>query len=325
MKNSKVESHQIIDLSILKEVNEFIDDTNWYVTCINNPKIASFNKFFKLLSVEHQQAIIDNDFKSWPLVAKIKPNGIWEGLDLELDEYGNIPVEQIVKTASIVRQAYGWNDESTARRAPVIYKLFQYINSEYLDNRFTLDGVPEEIGGCRQLFYDENEKGMPYWGQDAGPSGSRYDEREPTEVWTAYANAKTPVAWNLFSSARKFAQLPNRTISNSAHRDWHGMYGDDESDIDGCYTMIVPVNETWKFGEGLELILYETVPPGPNVSVHDRRGYGVGEPTHIFPHKPGLVVLYPSNTIHTTTAPGTMQNNPVLGKNVVFRIRRKPV
>ena len=262
------------------------------------------------------------------MISKINPDGRWPGQDFKIDDstfkYA-LDTGKIVKSMSIIRQPYGWDDASTARRAPAIFKLFQHINETLLDNRFTLDGVPEEISGTRHLFYDDNEKDIPGWGTDVGPTGSRYDEKSPNEVWTAYANAKTPVAWNFLSSARIFAKLDNRTISNGAHRDWHGMYGDDDSDVAGCYTMVVPVNEVWQYGEGLELVLYETIPPGPNVSVHDRRGYGVGCPTHIFPHKPGLVVLYPATTIHTTTGPGTSGNNPSLGKNVVFRIRKKSV
>ena len=329
MKNPLVESHQMLDLSILKEVNEFIDDTNWYVTVGNDYNLPLFKSFFSKLPAEQQAFLRSRKDFSWPLISKINPDGTWPGQHLNITDtkegkIGDISIDQVVRSLSIIRQPYGWDDVSTERRAPVIYKLFKYINETLLDSRFTLDGVPEEVGSCRHLFYEESTSDMPFWGTDVGPSGSRYDEKEPTEVWTAYANAKTPVAWNFLSSAKRFAGTPNRTVSNGAHRDWHGMYGADESEVDGCYTMIVPVNETWKYGEGLELVLYETIPPGPDVSVHDRRGYGVGEPTHIFPHKPGLVVLYPASCIHTTTGPGTMINNPVLGKNVVFRIKRKP-
>jgi hypothetical protein len=320
MQNSKVESHQITDLSILQEVNEFIDDTNWYVMSGNDINLPFFKQFFEQLPAE-QQEFLKSELsrrhdRPFPLISKINANGHWPGQN-------SADVNQIIKSLSIVRQPYGWDDASTASRAPVIYKLFQYINKTLLDNRFTLDGVPEEISGTRHMFYDENYKDMPHWGTGVGPSGSIYDEKFPIEVWTAYANAKTPTTWNFLSSTKRFAGLDNRTISNGAHRDWHGMYGEDESEVDGCYTMVVPVNLTWKYGEGLELILYETIPPGPDTSVHDRRGYGVGKPTHIFPHTPGLVVLYPATTIHTTTAPGTHVNHAVLGKNVVFRIRKK--
>lgn len=321
MKNSRVESYQILDLSILKQVNEFIDDTNWYTVCANNYNTPMFKPFFDKFPIEQQTAIQNRTDFAWPLISKINPNGLWPGQTL--NELGEIPLDQIVKTFSIIRQPYGWNESSTARRAPVIYNFFQYINNEFFNNNLTLAGEPEEISGARHLWYDENEKELPNWGKDIGPTGSRYDERDPLEVWTAYANAKTPTSWNLLSTARRIAKLPNRTISNGAHRDWHGMYGDDETDIENSYTMVIPVNEVWKYGEGLELILYDTIPPGPDVSVHDRRGYGVGEPTHIFPHKPGLIAMYPASTIHTTTAPGTLINNSVLGKNVVFRVKKK--
>jgi len=323
MSNSKVESYQLEDLSILKEVNEFIDASNWYVVVLNNPRLGFLKPLFESLPLAQRLEVLKKPSPVWPLISKISPDGLWPGQDLTPNDVGELPIERLLRPISMIRQPYGWDDASTARRAPVIYKLFQHINSTYLDNRFTLDGIPEEVSGSRCLWYDDNEKEIPNWGNDVGSSGSRYDEHNPSTIWTAYANGKTPLAWNLFSSARRIAFLGNKGISNSAHRDYDGNYGEDESNANGCYTMIVSVNETWKYGEGLEIILYDTIPPGPNVSVHDRRGYGVGKPTHIFPHAPGQIILYPATTIHTTTSPGTIANNPNLGKNVVFRIKEK--
>jgi hypothetical protein len=304
-----ITSHQIENSALLREVNEFIDNTNWYVLALNRPTDLYLHQYLSRFTNSNNQR--------FPLISKINPDGTWPGQDLSPDENGNIPVDHIIKTVSIIRQPYGWDDASTARRAPPIYKLFQYVNSTFFDNSFTLDGFPEEVTGARHLFYDENEKDIPGWGTSVGPSGSRYDEGQPDSVWTAYANGKTP-------ATRRMALNFNRGISNGAHRDWDGMWGEENSGSDDdIYSIIVCVNETWKYGEGLEIILYETIPPGPDVSVHERRGYGVGRPTHIFPHAPGQVILFPAKTIHTTTAPGTIANNSVLGKNVVFRVRKK--
>jgi len=299
-----IETHQIEDLSILDPVNEFISQTDWYCLA-KRPSGPQNPESLKAAPTVVVKSIIDPVTGTWPFQ-----------VDVPRDEFGFIPRNHTLKTTSIMRQGYGWDDASTARRAPVIYAFFQYLNSTFFNNSFTLDGVPEEVSGSRHLWYDESEREhIPGWGTDVGPSGRADDELEPTPVWTAYANAKTPATTRL-------ALKNNRGLSNGAHRDWYGTHDTPESEADGLYTLLVNMNPTWKYSNGVELVFHETLPPSDDVGVHNRRGYGVGRPTHIFGHTPGLVILYPASAIHTTTSPGAQ--DAFLASKVAFRVKRKP-
>jgi len=289
-----VEHHYIKDLSILDEVNDFVDNTDWYVVAAKPDGPSGI----KVITIK----------------SKIMQDGSWPNQKVYNDKFGNIDAECFLTVLSIIRQPYGWNDLSTERRAPAVYKVFQYINKQFFDNSFTLDGIGEEVSGSRHLWYDEAEKDIPNWGKDFGPNG-RYDIRNPTPIWTAYANGSSKLT-------RRYPGRNNNGLSNGAHRDWFGMWDDPQDSAVGCYTLLVNLNYNWKYSEANELIFYETVPPSENVAVHESRGFGVGRPTQIFGMEPGLVILYPATAIHVTNVLG----RPLSGgfsKRLAFRVRRK--
>lgn len=279
----QVESHQIEDLSLLDEVNAFIDQSDWYV--LGKPTLDT----------------------SVLIKKRIHPDGYWIGQKV-IRNLTDFDPRMIVDTASIIRQPYGWDDESTARRAPIIYKLFQYVSSTFFNNSFTLDGVGEEVVGSDHLFFEEENSTIPNWKKE-------HDQVNASPVWTAYCNGGSPLS-------RRRGSIRFRNVDNGAHRDWYGQYGDSEEDVAECYTLLICANKTWKYTHGNDLILYETVPPSFEVDVHRTRGYGVGKPTHIFGHTPGLVILYGATVIHASSLGGRPLNSP-LSKRIAFRVRRK--
>jgi len=288
-----VKTYQL-DLAMLDEVNNFVDNTNWYV-CYHDISIT------KQGPVTHYETRIDN-------------KGVLLDCDPKTDADGYIYAR------AIIRQGYGWNEESIKRRALPIYNLFKHINSTFLNNKFTLDGIPEEIAGSRHIFYDgENKVDLPNWGKDTGPNGKK-DERHPTPVWTAYANGKSTKV----RRSRGSMTGGNVGISNGAHRDWDQDYIPGQPELTDVFSMIVCINKSWKYTEGGEIVFHETIPPSEAVAVRSGRGYGIGRPTEIHGHIPGLVIVYPADAIHATLPRGKHENYNEFSKNVVFRIRRKP-
>jgi hypothetical protein len=100
-----------------------------------------------------------------------------------------------------------------------------------------------------------------------------------------------------------------------------------DSTVDGYYTLLVILNKQWKTTDGAQIIFYETIDPGEGVQTHWRRGYGIGNPSHIFGHVPGQVLLYPATAIHQTLAPNRKKPSSglpdVFAQKLAFRVRRK--
>ena len=313
----KIESHQIQDLSLLDEINEFVNNTDWYA--MSSLSDAYLQALDEGLITETTHSKNKKKFTETPesrnrqlvIKAKVDEQGLWPHHHLLPEED-----EGVLKLRSIVRQAYGWDEASVKRRALPVWNLFDYMNKTFFNNELTLDGHGEEVSGARHLWYDDNEKDIPGWGQDVGPNG-KFDERDPTPIFVAYANGKS-------SSTRRIAGANARGLSNGVHRDWDQNWSEDEIEDNGYYSLLVHINKEWAYSEAGEIIFYETVSPNDAIAVHERRGYGIGKPTHMFGHVPGSVILYPATALHATYGiQAKAASSKSFSKKIVYRVQRR--
>jgi len=311
-----IESHQLQNLSILDEVNTFVNNTDWYAMTEENDAYYQAVEEGLITQTEHalkkkKFSKRDGTFKQLTVKSKINEQGLWPH-----QKYLPKEAEGIIKLRSIVRQAYGWDEASIKRRALPVWNLFDYMNKTFFNNELTLDGHGEEVSGTRHLWYDLDETDIPNWGQDEGPFG-KFDERDPSPVFVAYANGKS-------SSTQRIAGNNNQGLSNGVHRDWDQNWDENEIEDNGYYSLLIHINKEWAYSEAGELIFYETLSPDDALSIHDRRGYGVGRPTHIFGHVPGSIVLYPATALHATYGvQGKRAMKESFSKKIVYRVQRK--
>ena len=310
----KIESHQIQDLSLLDEINEHVDNTDWYAMTERNDAYEQAVNEGILTETKHAQLkkIYSTDInKQQPIKARINEQGLWPHHHLLPEED-----DGILKLRSIVRQAYGWDETSIKRRALPVWNLFDYMNKTFFNNELTLDGHGEEVSGARHIWYDKGNMDIPGWGDDVGPKG-KFDERDPTPVFVAYANGKS-------SSTRRIAGANARGLSNGVHRDWDQNWDENEIEDNGYYSLLVHINKEWAYSEAGELLFYETISPDNALSVHERRGYGVGRPTHMFGHVPGSVILYPATALHATQGiQAKAASSRSFSKKIVYRVQRR--
>jgi hypothetical protein len=310
----KIESYQIQDLSLLDEINEYVDNTDWYAMTERNDAYEQALAEGILTETKHGQLkkiYSPNINKQLVIKARIDEQGLWPHHHLLPEEDNGVLVLR-----SIVRQAYGWDETSVKRRALPVWNLFDYMNKTFFNNELTLDGHAEEVSGARHIWYDQSEKDIPGWGEDVGPNG-KFDERDPTPVFVAYANGKS-------SSTRRIAGANARGLSNGVHRDWDQNWSEDEIEDNGYYSLLVHINKEWAYSEAGELLFYETVSPDNALSVHERRGYGVGRPTHMFGHVPGSVILYPATALHATHGiQAKAATSKSFSKKIVYRVQRR--
>ncbi len=279
----QIKKYYIKDLDLIKRVSDWVQQQTWYNVIDDSICVGS------RLSPEGE-----------PLDAEIPDDAVWN---------------------YIWRQAYGWDDASTQRRAPVIYELFQYVNREFLDNSFTLDGFGEEVDGGEMLWSDENHRDLPGWGE-------KFDAASGPRIWTAYANGRPPLNPKQDKNSRD-KKIP---IAAGPHRDWSASADTDPSEADGYYTILINLNQNWLPLDGGAITFHDTVPLNPNCDVHWKRGYGVGWPSYIVGHEPNLVLMYPATAIHNSHTPGKFRTwakhkmqKPMdhFLQRVGFRIRKK--
>jgi hypothetical protein len=265
---SKIETHYI-NINELSETLEWMVDQYWYINM--------FHHWSK-----NQGKKIDS------LITKLTPDGKLNGT--------SIPEEGIVK--GIWRMPFGWDDESTQRRAPLVWDVFDKINKQFFNNEFTLDGYGEGIRATRSLWQHPNHKDLPEWGTQLKPGYT-------PEIWTCYANARP-------NGMHCHGNLPEQ--KSNAHMD-----SDGDPDPD-TYTILVNLNPKWKPNSGGEVIFHKL---GDDEHIHGNKPYGVGYAEKIIPHEPGLVILYSSDYIHRTIPNVVANSDERFQQKLAFRVRKK--
>lgn len=231
------------------------------------------------------------------LITKLTPDGKIYGQ--------NIPDEGVIK--GVWRMPFGWDDESTKRRAPIIYDVFQKVNSRFFNNEFTLDGYGEGIRATRSLWHDTKHKDIPGWGEFLKPGMT-------PNIWTCYANGR-PNGMHCHGNLPE--QKSNAHMDSPSNPDHDVFYTWPEEDT---YTILVNLNPVWKPNSGGEVIFHKL---GDDNHIHGNKGYGVGYAEEIVPHEPGLVLLYSSDYIHRTIPNVVANNTERFQQKLAFRVRRK--
>ena len=235
------------------------------------------------------------------------------GMSSVLTEDGSVPagIPLAPDLSGVWRQPYGWDDESCKRRAPLVWNLFDYINKEYLNSSMTLDGFGEEIGGTQHLFELGGDPLIPEYGSSVRLNGL-------PQIWTSYCNGRT-------GGVRQKGTPPvDKTISKKSLCGAHMDSPYTDSKADGYYSMIVCINDNWSQDWGGELQFHDLIDDTDNTSctIHKKRGYGIGYIREVYPNEPGLVILAPSTTVHSSFDKYTPQRN-VYQRRIMFRCREK--
>ena len=275
---------------IFKEAAEFLKEQDWYV--------GATGMGAKYGACEIEQM----DEGDSGLIAKLNPNGTIK----DSRYWDNIP-----KVSGVWRAPFGWDDESVKRRAPKIWALFDYINSHYFNNAFTIDGYPEEIAATRKFF-------SPKYGDD--PTIPEYGTVPPPgempAVWTCYGIAKTggPI-----TEDGRVGKRINGSVG--IHRD---AVCETAADADGYFSILVNMNEHWKPSWGGDLLYYETLEgeEGENADEHHfKRGYAFGYASEVAPHKPHTIIKVPAAALHTAANDKFMPQRGDYIRRIMFRCR----
>jgi len=224
----------------------------------------------------------------------------------------------VVGVSGVWRSPFGWNDESLKRRSPKVWNLFEYINNNFFNAAFTLDGFPEEIGATGFLFKDQplNDPTIPFYGTTPEPGNMH-------PIWTSYGIGKTGGVHSKGSIKNSSGNRRKVLGTVGIHRDTDVDCGD-EQDADGYFSIICCMNLKWKPSWGGDLLYYETTnTPEEADELHWKRGYGIGYASDIIPHKPGLVSLIPAVTLHAAASDRYMPERTEYLRRIMFRVRYK--
>ena len=219
------------------------------------------------------------------------------------------------KASGVYRQPWGWSNSSVKRRAPELYDLFQYINDNFLDGQFAMNGFGEEIGGTRPMW-------STVYGDDPEIPGYGHlpDKGNPPGIWTCYVTGK---------AGGILLENPNGKIPRKAPlrmRGSAGLHRDSavikEEDGAAYYSLVVCLNPVWKPSWEGAARYHETIDnPDEAEEVHWKRGYGMGHPTSIHPQRPGYAYLVPSTAIHSGLDL-YMPHRPDYQRRLLFRIKK---
>jgi len=217
--------------------------------------------------------------------------------------------------SGVYRQPWGWSNSSVKRRAPEIYELFQYINKEFLDGQFAMNGFGEEIGGTRPMWSEQfgDDPEIPGYGKlpDVG---------NPPGIWTCYVTGKAGGILLENPNGPKPRRSSFRMRGSAGlHRDAAVIKEEDGKDY---YSLVVCLNPEWYPSWEGAARYHETIDnPFEADETHWKRGYGLGHPTSIHPQRPGSVYLVPATAVHSGLdlyIPG----RPDYQRRLLFRIKR---
>jgi len=203
---------------------------------------------------------------------------------------------EVSSIKGVWRMPFGWDDESTKRRSPIIYDVFENINKQFFNNEFTLDGYGEGIRATRLMWQSPKHKDIPGWGNFL-----RRGHTPP--IWTCYANGRP-------NGMHCHGNLPEQ--KSNAHMDSPANPDPDALPDKDTYTILVNLNPVWRPNSGGEVIFHK---------LGDDNGVGYAE--EIVPHEPGLVLLYSSDYIHRTIPNVVANNKERFQQKLAFRVRRK--
>ena len=190
------------------------------------------------------------------------------------------------------RLPMAWDEFSLSHRAPVVHELWLELN-RLLDNRFELDGCPEDFP--RYMTGISPVSALP------NPDGS----------------PGTPgVGWRVYGSGNE-RELRGRT--KSIHRDNPNM-SDDQN-----YGIVYFANREW-FPQYYGETLWHSDDPstGDYTGKFEKdqdRGFPIGDPENMVSVKPGRFFVYDSRYLHQMKPAANYAPQPIMG--VVFRVRLK--
>jgi hypothetical protein len=227
---------------------------------------------------------------NWPAVpAELQiciPNKFDEGWALE---------KLVEREMQFSRCLFGSDEDSIKNKHPLIYKLWEQINSR-LDNKYELTGSPE---------------GMVWNGEGCPPT------TDPTlkQGWRVYANGSPP------------GPLTGDGYPH-IHRDTVDLTDDT------TVTIIWMANLVWYPTWGNEIVFYPEDPDGitgdhqqfTSSGVAQKRNFKIGWPDEgkMVCTKPNRLLIYDGRTLHVTNATRHPNINE-LNRRIIFRAKQKLV
>ena len=203
--------------------NELTDVRNWMLTQ---------HWFVNINNADRSEWQSDEATFAWALATQLTNDG--QMVDPQVLP-NNRPLrnEERGQIKGVWRMPFGWSDESVKMRAPLVYELFEKVNSTFFDNKFTLDGNGEGIRATRSLWRNPNYKDIPDW-------GNFLKRGQTPDIWTCYANGRP-------NGLHCHGNVPEQ--KGNAHCDGGG---------DGRFTILVNVNPKWRATSGGEVIFHKT-------------------------------------------------------------------
>jgi hypothetical protein len=282
-----IEKHYI-NIAELSKVLDWMVHQYWYIQIHNDTNL------------DRQDWGNDQSKLADSLITTLTPDGkINEGFI-----HGKTPIKDPYhKSLGVIkgvwRMPFGWDNESTKQRAPLVWEVFDKVNKLFFNDEFTLDGHGEGIRATRQMWQDPKNHDLPGWGKFLARGNS-------PSIWTSYANGRP-------NGMHCHGNLPEQ--KSGAHMDSDG----NPDNWDGYYTILINLNPIWRPNSGGEVIFHEL---GSDKN-HFRRGYGIGYAKEIVAHEPGLVMCYPSNYIHRTIPNVVANEEERFQQKLAFRVRKK--
>ncbi len=220
------------------------------------------------------------------------------------------------KVSGVWRQPMGWDNDSTKRRAPPVFELFEHINTKFFKGEFALNGFGEEIGGTIPMWSEKfgDDPNIPGYGTLPG-------QGNPPGIWTAYCTGKAGGLLMENPNGPRPRKAQGRMQGSAGlHRDASVIKEEDGADY---YSIVVVLNPEWKPSWGGAAMYHETLDPNDPecTEIHWKRGYGLGHPTSVHPQKPGRVYLVPSTAVHSGLDL-FIPSRPTYQRRLLFRVKR---